>query len=225
MNILVVQKNKKEMEYLKKGLIESGYIVDGTDNYEDSLEYLMLKKYDLIILDTFLFDGNVIELLKKIQKIDINIGVLFVTTEKNLSLKLEMFENGADDYLEKPFSFLELLARVRAILKRITSQKNLSQNILKIKGLTLNISTREVIRDEKNIELTPKEFNLLEYFIRNKNIILSRTVIKEQLWGIDFVSDTNVIDVYVTHLRNKIDKKFKDKLIYTVRGVGYILKE
>lgn len=225
MNILVVQKNKKEMEYIKKGLIENGYLVEGTDNYEDTLQYLTLKKYELVILDTFLNDGNVIELLKKIKKRDENIGILFVTTEKNLSLKLEMFENGADDYLERPFSFLEMLARIKAILKRLSPQKNQHQNLLKIRGLTLNMVTRVVERDGKNIELTPKEFNLLEYFMRNKNIILSRTVIKEQLWGIDFVSDTNVIDVYVTYLRNKIDKKFKEKLIHTVRGVGYILKE
>lgn len=225
MNILVVQKNKKEMEYIKKGLIENGYLVEGTDNYEDTLQYLTLKKYELVILDTFLNDGNVIELLKKIKKRDENIGILFVTTEKNLSLKLEMFENGADDYLERPFSFLEMLARIKAILKRLSPQKNQYQNLLKIRGLTLNMVTRVVERDGKNIELTPKEFNLLEYFMRNKNIILSRTVIKEQLWGIDFVSDTNVIDVYVTYLRNKIDKKFKEKLIHTVRGVGYILKE
>lgn len=225
MNILVVQKNKKEMEYIKKGLIENGYLVEGTDNYEDTLQYLTLKKYELVILDTFLNDGNVIELLKKIKKRDENIGILFVTTEKNLSLKLEMFENGADDYLERPFSFLEMLARIKALLKRLSPQKNQHQNLLKIRGLTLNMVTRVVERDGKNIELTPKEFNLLEYFMRNKNIILSRTVIKEQLWGIDFVSDTNVIDVYVTYLRNKIDKKFKEKLIHTVRGVGYILKE
>lgn len=225
MNILVVQKNKKEMEYIKKGLIENGYLVEGTDNYEDTLQYLTLKKYELVILDTFLNDGNVIELLKKIKKRDENMGILFVTTEKNLSLKLEMFENGADDYLERPFSFLEMLARIKAILKRLSPQKNQYQNLLKIRGLTLNMVTRVVERDGKNIELTPKEFNLLEYFMRNKNIILSRTVIKEQLWGIDFVSDTNVIDVYVTYLRNKIDKKFKEKLIHTVRGVGYILKE
>lgn len=225
MNILVVQKNKKEMEYIKKGLIENGYLVEATDNYEDTLQYLTLKKYELVILDTFLNDGNVIELLKKIKKIDENMGILFVTTEKNLSLKLEMFENGADDYLERPFSFLEMLARIKAILKRLSPQKNQYQNLLKIRGLTLNMVTREVVRDGKNIELTPKEFNLLEYFMRNKNIILSRTVIKEQLWGIDFVSDTNVIDVYVTYLRNKIDKDFKEKLIHTVRGVGYILKE
>lgn len=124
--------------------------------------------------------------------------------------------------LVSPFNFRELIARIRAVLRRET--KNVD-NILKAKNLTLNLLNREVKRDGKTIELTLKEFNLLEYLLRNKNLVLTRTVIKEKVWNIDFLNDTNIVDVYITHLRDKMDKGFSEKLIHTVRGVGYILKD
>lgn len=223
MNILVVQREKKQAEYIAKGLKESGYSVDYTDNLEEASHLLEMLNYNLIIVDTVISNKSGLEFCDIVKNISNSIGILFLSSDSDINLKVKALECGGDDYIVKPFSFVELLARIKAILRR-TGAKIENNNVLSIKDLSLNYLTREVYREDRKIELTSKEFSLLEYFMRNKNIVLTRTVLKEQIWGIGFLSDTNIVDVYVTHLRNKIDKEFNYKFIYTVRGAGYIFK-
>lgn len=225
MNILVVQREIRQAEYVARGLKESGYSVDFTSNYEEAQHFSSLIAYDLVILDTFISENSGVDFCKDIKKINSETGVIFLSSDTDTDLKVEALDGGGDDYITKPFPFVELLARIRAVLRRIKDKtKGREGNILTVKDLKLNYLTREVSRGEKKIELTTKEYILLEYFMRNRNIVLTRTVIKEKIWGIDFISDTNIIDVYVTHLRNKIDKGFDEKLFHTVRGAGYVLK-
>lgn len=225
MNILVIQREKKQAEYIAKGLKESGYSVDYTSNYEEAQHFVTLISYDLVIVDTFISDCSGIELCRDIKEIDKKIGIIFISTDTDIDLKIEALDSGGDDYITKPFIFVELLARIRSVFRRMEEDRsNKEENTLKIRDLTLNYLTREVVRGERKIELTTKEYTLLEYFMRNRNIVLTRTVIKEKIWGIDFISDTNIVDVYVTHLRNKIDKGFDEKIFHTVRGAGYVLK-
>lgn len=225
MNILVVQGEIRQGEYIAKGLKESGYSVEYTSSYEEARHFLSILTYDLIIIDTTISNTSGIEFCKQIRKEIEDIGVIFLSDESNLEVKIKALDSGGDDYILKPFPFLELLARIRAVTRRIGEKgKGRDGNILRVKDLTLNYLTREVTRGDRSIELTTKEYILLEYFMRNRNIVLTRTVIKEKIWGIDFISDTNIVDVYVTHLRNKIDKGFNEKLFHTVRGAGYVLK-
>lgn len=225
MNVLVVQQDMKQAEYIARGLKESGYSVEYTSNYEEAQHLSSMIIYDLLIVDTLIDEKSGIGFCKFIKEINKNIGVIFLSSDTNVDIKVEALDSGADDYITKPFVFVELLSRIRAVLRRVNkSCETQDKNLLIVKDLKLNCLTREVVRGDKNIELTTKEYILLEYFMRNKNIVLTRTVIKEKIWGIDFISDTNIIDVYVTHLRNKIDKNFNEKLFHTVRGAGYILK-
>lgn len=181
--------------------------------------------YDLIIIDSNISGKSGIDFCKDIKKTSSELGVIFLSTDSDVELKAKALDSGGDDYIVKPFSFIELLARIRAITRRIKEKKLENESsILKVKDLCLNYLTREVTRGDKKIELTTKEYVLLEYFMRNKNIVLTRTIIKEKIWGIDFISGTNIVDVYVTYLRNKIDKEFDEKLFHTVRGAGYVLK-
>jgi DNA-binding response OmpR family regulator len=161
------------------------------------------------------------DVCRELRKLRINSKILMVTAKDKLEDKINGLDSGADDYLIKPFSFAELLARIRALLRR---GGNIQESTIGIKDLKIDLISREVFRGSDKIELTAREFSLLEYFVRNKNQVLTRTMISEQVWDIDFITDTNIIDVYVNHLRSKIDKNYDNKLIYTVRGVGYILK-
>lgn len=225
MNILVVQREKRQAEYIAKGLKESGYCTDYTSNYEEAQHFLSMLTYDLIIIDSNISGKSGIDFCKDIKKASSELGVIFLSTDSDVELKAKALDSGGDDYIVKPFSFIELLARIRAITRRIKEKKLENESsILKVKDLCLNYLTREVTRGDKKIELTTKEYVLLEYFMRNKNIVLTRTIIKEKIWGIDFISGTNIVDVYVTYLRNKIDKEFDEKFFHTVRGAGYVLK-
>lgn len=225
MNILVVQREIRQAEYIAKGLKESGYSVDYTSNYEEAQHFSMMITYDLAIIDTLISEKSGIGFCKDIKNINRDTGIIFLSSDTDVELKIEALDSGGDDYIIKPFPFIELLARIRAVLRRIGDKtKGREGDILTVKDLSLNYLTREVTRGGKKIELTTKEYILLEYFMRNRNIVLTRTVIKEKIWGIDFISDTNIVDVYVTYLRNKIDKGFDEKLFHTVRGAGYVLK-
>lgn len=224
MNILIVQKDLDIKKYLKKGLKEAGYSVEDSSDWEDAYYHAVSGNYELIILDSAIGDGTGIELCEKIRKENSKSGIIFISSEDKVEKKVEALDAGADDYVTKPFSFIELLGRIRAIIRRVTKVSTVGNNTISIKDLSINFLTREVKRGESIIELTYKEFSLLEYLARNKNLVLSRTMIKEKIWSINFTSNTNIVDVYMTHLRTKIDKNHKEKLIYTVRGVGYILK-
>ncbi|STO31087.1 Transcriptional regulatory protein CusR [Fusobacterium necrogenes] len=225
MNILVIQREKKQAEYIANGLKESGYMVNFTDNFDEGYHFLDSISYDLVIIDTIISGRSGLDFCKSVKEISEATGIVFLTYEADINLKIKAFDCGGDDYILKPFTFLELLARIRAIIRRIKLQtRKYTENKLVIRDLSLDYLTREVYRAERKIELTSKEFTLLEYFMRNRNIVLTRTILKEQIWGIDFISDTNIVDVYVKYLRDKIDKNFERKFFYTIRGAGYILK-
>ena len=195
-----------------------------TDNLEEAYHLCELISYDLAIVDTLISNKSGLDFCKNLREINKDMGVIFLSSDTDINIKVKAFECGGDDYITKPFIFIELLARIQAIVRRLQKKESSLSNILKVRDLKLDYLTREVYRGEKKIDLTSKEFALLEYFMRNRNIVLTRTVLKEQIWGIDFISDTNIVDVYVTYLRNKIDRGYDSKFFYTVRGAGYILK-
>jgi DNA-binding response OmpR family regulator len=222
MKILLVEDEKRISDYISKGLIEAGYDIDVVDNGESAISYATNNDYALILLDIMIPKKNGIEVVKYLKKQKNNTHIILISAKDQIQDKVLGLDAGADDYLVKPFAFTELLARVRAIFRR-TSEIN--DNILVAKDLKMDLVKRIVTRGEEIVDLTTREFNLLEYFIDNKNTVLTRMMITEKVWNINFISDTNVVDVYINHLRRKIDKPFDTKLIHTVRGVGYILKD
>ncbi|MGB6128211.1 MAG: response regulator transcription factor [Psychrilyobacter sp.] len=222
MKILLVEDEKQISDYISKGLLEAGYDVDAVDNGEDAISYATNHDYSLILLDIMIPKKNGIEVVKYLKKQKDSTHIILISAKDQIQDKVVGLDAGADDYLVKPFAFSELLARIRAIFRR-NSEGN--DNILIAQKLKMDLVKRVVTRDEQIIELTTREFNLLEYFIENKNTVLTRMMITEKVWNINFISDTNVVDVYINHLRKKIDKTFDKKLIHTVRGVGYILKD
>lgn len=224
MNILIVQRDREIQKYLKKGLKELGYTVEICSDRDDAYYHIKSDNYDLAILDIDIENGNGIELCSEIREINKKIGIIFLSSENDVEKKVQSLDSGADDYISKPFSFIELAGRIRAILRRCKGNINKTENNLTIKNLKLDLLTREAKRGDREIELTYREFALLEYLIRNKNLVLSRTMIREKIWNMNYTANTNIVDVYMTHLRNKIDKGEEEKIIYTVRGVGYILK-
>ena len=224
MNILIVQRDREIQKYLKKGLKELGYTVEICSDRDDAYYHIKSDNYDLAILDIDIENGNGIELCSEIREINKKIGIIFLSSENDVEKKVQSLDSGADDYLTKPFSFIELAGRIRAILRRCKGNINKIENNLTIKNLKLDLLTRKAKRGDREIELTYREFALLEYLIRNKNLVLSRTMIREKIWNMNYTANTNIVDVYMTHLRNKIDKGEEEKIIYTVRGVGYILK-
>lgn len=222
MKILLVEDEKQISDYISKGLLEAGYDVDTVDNGEDAISYATNYDYSLILLDIMIPKKNGIEVVKYLKKQKDNTHIILISAKDQIQDKVVGLDAGADDYLIKPFAFSELLARIRAIFRRNTEGND---NILTAQNLKMDLVKRIVSRDDQIIELTTREFNLLEYFIENKNTVLTRMMITEKVWNINFISDTNVVDVYINHLRKKIDKAFDKKLIHTVRGVGYILKD
>lgn len=223
--ILIVEDEKKIATTLKKGLTENGYHVDLAFDGLIGKRLFESNSYDLLILDINLPGMNGYELCKNIRNTNQHIPIIMLTAINTTEDKIEGFDNGTDDYIIKPFEFKELLVRIRALLKRTMNQQLPTGNILKVADLEMNLDTKEVKRADQPITLTAKEFQLLEYFMRNRNRVLSRADIAERVWEIDFDTQTNVIDVYVNYLRNKIDKKFDTRLIHTQVGMGYIMKE
>lgn len=225
LTILLVEDEKKIANTLKKGLTENGYQVDIAFDGRIGERFFLANQYDLIILDINLPGINGYELCRIIRNKNQQVPVIMLTALSTMNDKLEGFDAGSDDYLIKPFEFKELLVRIRALLKRTQHQHLPTGNILRINDLEMNLDTKEVKRNNRVIVLTAKEFQLLEYMMRNKNRVVSRADIAMNVWDIDFDTKTNVIDVYVNYLRNKIDKQFPDKLIHTQIGMGYVLKE
>lgn len=223
--ILIVEDEKKIATTLKKGLSENGYHVDLAFDGLIGKRLFDSNEYDLLILDVNLPGINGYELCKMIRNTNQHIPIIMLTAMNTTEDKIEGFDTGTDDYIIKPFEFKELLVRIRALLKRTMNQQLPTGNILKVADLEMNLDTKEVKRADQPITLTAKEFQLLEYFMRNRNRVLSRADIAERVWEIDFDTQTNVIDVYVNYLRNKIDKKFDTRLIHTQVGMGYIMKE
>lgn len=223
MKILLVEDEKKVANLIKKGFEEEGLMVEVAEDGDKALEYISNNEYDLIILDIMLPGKDGYEVLKEIKKRGILKPIMILTAKDTTQDKVMGLDAGADDYITKPFAFEELLARVRALLRRGHAIEKAMP--IKIHDLVIDPVTRKVTRGGKEIELTSKEYGLLEYMARNKNRILTRTMIAENVWEYQFDSLTNIIDVYINYLRRKIDKDSSKKLIHTVRGVGYMLKE
>lgn len=222
MKVLIIENEKKIVDFIKKGLKEESYTVDAVYDGEEGKFMASTYKYDIIILDIMLPVIDGITLCKELRAEKNDIPIIMLTARDSVGDKILGLNSGADDYITKPFSFSELLARMRAILRR--GRRVETDDALIIEGLELRPSTREVIREGEKIELTIKEYSLLEYMMKNKNRVLTRTNIMEHVWDYNFNTYTNIIDVHVNHLRNKIDGKFEKKLIHTIRGVGYIMK-
>jgi len=223
--ILIIEDERKIADTLQVGLTEHGYFAEVA--YDGSIGQKLFDAniYDLIILDINLPGMNGYELCKYMRAKNNNLPVIILTSMSTLNDKIEGYNSGADDYLVKPFEFRELVMKIRVLLKRTLTENIPVGNVLRAKDLEMNLDNKEVKRDGIKINLTAKEFQLLEYFLRNKNRMLSRADIAVNVWDMDFSSNTNVIDVYVSYLRNKIDKNFSEKLIQTHVGMGYILKE
>ncbi len=222
MRILVVEDEKKIANFIKRGLKEEGYAVDVACDGEEGLFLAKTNEYDIVLLDLMLPKIDGIALCKKLKAVEVKAPIIMLTAKDTVKDKVMGLDSGADDYLTKPFAFEELLARIRAILRK---QDTEAPTKLTIADLEIDLLTHKVARGAREIDLTTKEYSLLEYLVRNKGIIVTRTMISEHVWDIDFDTFTNVIDVYINYLRNKIDSGFDNKLIHTVRGRGYILKE
>ncbi len=222
MKVLVIEDEQKVANFLQKGLKEEQFVVDVASDGLEGESLALSNEYDLILLDVMLPGKDGVMVLETLRARKIETPVIMLTAKDMVVDRLKGFEAGCDDYIPKPFSFEELLARVRAVLRR---QSGASSNVLNFADLTLDLISHKVIRGGKEIELTAKEYALMEYLMRNPNRVLTRTMITQQVWDYNFDSFTNVIDVYVNYLRNKVDRSFPQKLIHTVRGVGYILKE
>lgn len=220
MRILVIEDEKKVASFIKKGLEEEHYAVDMAFDGETGLYMVETNDYDLVVLDLMIPKIDGMEVLRRIRTNKNNVPILVLTAKDSTEDIVRGLDAGCDDYLTKPFEFKIFLARVRALLRREKMDK---EPILRVADLTLHPVTHKVMRGGKEIELTSKEYALLDYFMRNPNRVLTRTMISEHVWDYHFDSMTNVIDVYVNYLRKKIDKGFEKKLIHTIRGVGYIL--
>jgi len=222
MRILLIEDDKEVAHFVKKGLKENSYAVDIATDGEEGFCLALHERYDIIILDIMLPSKDGYEIIKDLREKGITTPVIFLTAKDSTQDIVKGLDLGGDDYVVKPFSFAELLARIRALLRRGTEQKG-SQ--LKVADLRVDLLKREVYRGNTKIELTPKEFALLEYMMRNAGLVLTRTMISEGVWDYNFDTFTNIVDVHINHLRKKIDKDFHPKLIHTIRGVGYVLKE
>jgi len=222
MRILIVEDEKKTAAYLQKGLSEQGFVVDISPEGEEGLLLATTLEYDLIILDVMVPLRDGWSVLKELRRRGQQTPVLFLTARDTIDDRVKGLELGADDYLIKPFAFVELLARIRSILRRGPTR---SVEQLQLADLTLDQIRHKAFRSGQPLDLTPKEFTLLKLFMNRPGEVLSRTLIAEQVWDVHFECDTNIIDVAIRRLRQKIDDPFPKKLLHTVRGVGYVLEE
>ena len=219
MRILVVEDESRIADFLSRGLVSAGYAVDVAATGGSAIDMIHSTDYDLVILDLGLPDVDGLTVLQKIRNRKVSPPVLILSARDAVDDRVKGLEGGADDYLVKPFAFVELLARVRVLLRRGQPMPEK----LQVGNLSLDCIRRKVSRDGENIELAPKEFSILEYLMRNRGRPLSRTMIVEHVWDMDYDGLTNIVDVYIRHLRSKIDDKWPQKMIQTVRGIGYML--
>ncbi|PLX78648.1 MAG: DNA-binding response regulator [Desulfuromonas sp.] len=220
--ILVVEDEKKVASFIKRGLEEEEFSVDVANDGEEGLYFAETNTYDMILMDLMLPKMDGLSAIKALRQKGVATPVLCLTAKDTVEDIVSGLDSGSDDYLTKPFAFAELLARVRALLRRGAQDRGAEMTFA---DLRLDPVSHKVWRSNKEIDLTAKEYSLLEYFMRNPNQVLTRTMIAEQVWDYTFDSFTNIIDVYVNYLRKKVDRDYDKKLIHTVRGVGYILKE
>jgi heavy metal response regulator len=222
MRILVVEDERKVANFVRQGLAEEGHAVELAADGAEALDLLLADPtYDLVVLDLMLPRRDGFAVLKALREHENHAPVLILTARDSVSDKVTGLDLGADDYLTKPFAFEELLARVRALLRRGADRRAAP---LKLADLTVEPLTRSVVRGGRRIDLTAREYALLEYFLRNAGRVLTRPMIAQHVWGIDFDSESNIIDVYVGYLRRKIDAEGERRLFHTVRGAGYVMK-
>ena len=223
--ILIIEDEQKIADTLKFGLSENGFFVKVA--YDGNMGFRLFKTqdFDIVLLDINLPGMNGYEVCKSIRAIDPSVPIIMLTALSALEDKIEGYDMGADDYMVKPFEFRELVMKIHALLKRTMGQQLPMGHVLKAADLEMNLDNKEVTRDGSKINLTAKEFQLLEYLLRNKNRVLSRADIAINVWDVDFDTNTNIIDVYISYIRNKVDKKAEHKLIQTQVGMGYILKD
>ncbi|MEQ1584421.1 MAG: response regulator transcription factor [Cyclobacteriaceae bacterium] len=224
MKILLIEDERKTIQFIKKGLEENGYKVDTAEDGKSGKNLAFRNQYNLIITDVILPELNGRDLCKELRTAKIETPILMLTALGDTDDVVAGLDSGADDYLAKPFEFKELLARIRSLTKR-QPQVQVNENQLRIADLVLDINDRSVTRAGKKIDLTSKEFSLLEYFLRNQGRVIPRAELSKHVWNVDFDTGTNMVEVYVNYLRKKIDKDFDGKLIHTQFGMGYILKE
>jgi two-component system copper resistance phosphate regulon response regulator CusR len=222
MKILIIEDEPKTGMYLRRGLTEAGFVADVAEDGRDGLHLALTESYDLIILDVMLPGMNGWEVLREMRRAGKQFPILFLTARDQVDDRVKGLELGADDYLVKPFAFSELLARVRTLMRRGKVSQSLEN--LKVADLEIDLPRHRVMRAGKRINVTAKEFLLLELMMRRQGEVLPRSLIASQVWDMNFDSDTNVIDVAVRRLRAKIDDDFDIKLIHTVRGMGYVLE-
>ncbi len=223
MKILVIEDEADISSFVKKGLHEAGFTVDTAFDGDDAYIKLLTGQYDAAVMDIMLPGMDGLTVIEKIRAKKINTPIIILSAKRELDDRVTGFQKGGDDYLTKPFSFSELLVRIQALIRR--SQKKGDKTTLSCNDLSLDLLSHSVKRGNSTIELQPKEFALLEYLLRNSGRVISKTLIMEHIWDYNFDPQTNIVDVVISRLRSKIDKNFEKKLLHTVRGVGYVLKE
>jgi len=223
MKILIIEDDKDITSFVSKGLHEAGYIIDTASDGEEGYIKLRTNNYDAAVVDIMLPGMDGLTIIEKIRAKKINIPIIILSAKREVDDRIIGFQKGGDDYLTKPFSFSELLVRIQSLIRRASESHNIS--ILQCDDLSMNLISHTVSRGKDEIDLQPKEFALLEYLMRNQERVLSKTLIMENIWDYNFDPQTNIVDVVVSRLRSKIDKNFNNKLLHTVRGVGYVLKK
>lgn len=222
MRILLVEDDLEIASFILKGFKEAGFAVDHAPDGEDGLHLALNEPYDAAIIDLMLPKLDGLSLIEQMRWKKVNTPVIILSAKRSVDDRVKGLQTGGDDYLTKPFSFSELLARVQALIRRASGA--IEPASLSFQDLSVNLITREVRRGDKPIDLQPKEFSLLEYLMRNGGRVVSRTMIMEHVWGYDFDPQTDVVDVLVCRLRGKVDRDFDEKMIHTIRGVGYVLR-
>lgn len=222
MRILIAEDERDLNQLIKKRLKDSGYSVDACFDGQEVFDYLLCAEYDALILDIMMPKMDGIAVLRKLRQQGSTVPVLLLTAKDSIEDRVTGLDAGADDYLIKPFAFEELLARLRVLLRKPVTEKS---NVLKVADLSLHVDTHRVFRGGKEIQLSSKEYALLHYMMQNAGIVLSRDKLEQHVWDYDFSGGSNVIDVYIRYLRKKVDEGYAPKLIHTVRGHGYVLKD
>ncbi len=223
MRILLIEDDAKICSFIVKGLEENGFAIDCAHDGEEGLYMAATSPYDLLIVDIMLPKKDGLTLIKELRPKKSSLPILILSAKRSVEEKVDGLQAGSDDYLTKPFAFAELLARVRALLRRGTNAP--SNHTLVVGNLVLDQLSYTVTRNQKEIELKPKEFSILEYLMRYEGQVVTRTMLMEHVWNVQFDTSTNVVDVHMCRLRDKIDKNYEQKMIHTIRGVGYVLKK
>jgi len=223
MRILIVEDDKKIASFIEKGLKAAGFAVDHAADGEEGLDLALTEPYDAAIVDLMLPKRDGLSVIETLRRENINTPVIILSAKGSIDDRVKGLQIGSDDYLTKPFAFSELLARVQALIRRSTGAAEPTR--LTVGDLSMDLLTRDVIRNDKKIDLQPLEFSLLEYLMRNTGRVVSKTMIMEHVWDYNFDPQTNVVEARVCRLRDKIDKGYPEKLIHTIRGAGYVLKK